>query len=140
MEKIKKQIAEHLGIEVLPIKFESIEDDSRLMIKEGYVSINDKYIDNNYEIAKCITHEYRHAFQFFYASLMNDDLASYWRSELANAKTSADDGYYTQALELDAFAFTKYYLEKYLGEVVIYPDEKYEEQINMYIALHSSIM
>ena len=63
LETLKEQVADHLGIEVLPIKYELMTDDSRLYAKEGYVAINLKYKDNFIETAKSITHEYRHAFQ-----------------------------------------------------------------------------
>mgnify|MGYP002625386127 CR=1 FL=1 len=46
---IQSQIADHLGIEILPIKFQEMSDDSRLYAKEGYVAINMKYQNNEYE-------------------------------------------------------------------------------------------
>ena len=50
-----KQIAEHLGIEALPIKYKAIEpDDSRLYIKERFVAINTKYQNNEIETIKSI--------------------------------------------------------------------------------------
>ena len=55
MEKVMKQIAEHLGIEALPIKYKAIEpDDSRLYIKERFVAINTKYQNNEIETIKSI--------------------------------------------------------------------------------------
>ena len=48
--KLQNEIAEHLGINRLPIKYEELElDDSRLYLKEEYVAINIKYKDNDLE-------------------------------------------------------------------------------------------
>ena len=58
MDKVMKQIAEHLGIEALPIKYKAIEpDDSRLYIKERFAVINEKYKCNELETIKSIAHE-----------------------------------------------------------------------------------
>ena len=42
--------------------------------------------------------------------------------------------YIGQEIELDAFAFTKYYLEKYEGMVVTHPSDEYEKVIKIYIS------
>ena len=141
IKQIQEQIANHLGIEVLPIKYQNIEpDDSRLYAKEGFVAINEKYTNNELETIKSIAHEYRHAFQIYYASLMKDKLSQIWREELAVAKTGEDSGYLGQALELDAFAFTKWYLAKYLGIEIVHPDAEYERVIQAYLARYEGIM
>lgn len=46
IKQIQSQIADHLGIEILPIKFQEMSDDSRLHAKEGYVTINIKKLTN----------------------------------------------------------------------------------------------
>ena len=77
IKQLSKEIAEHLGIDPLPIKFEDLGDeDSRLYTQEEYVGINKKYRDDYEEIAKCIAHEYRHVFQIFYSSLFQDERAA----------------------------------------------------------------
>ena len=140
LETLKEQVADHLGIEVLPIKYKIMTDDSRLYAKEGYVAINLKYKDNFIETAKSITHEYRHAFQIYYARLMNDARALRWREELGMAKNGDSVLYLGQELELDAFAFTKWYMKKYLEKEIIHPNDKYEKVIEMYIEKYREIL
>lgn len=117
--ELSERISEHLGIDPVPIKFEDIEpDDSRLCIKGLYISINNKYKDDYLECAKCIAHELRHVFQMFYVQVFSDERAKRWKEELAhqiNSSNMDSDGknYLAQELELDAFAFTKYYLKEY---------------------------
>ena len=44
IEQLSNEIAEHLGIDPLPINFEDLgDDDSRLYIKEEYDDTNKKY-------------------------------------------------------------------------------------------------
>ena len=141
IKQIQERIAEHLGIETLPIKFMAIDpDDSRLYIKERYVAINIKYQNNEIETIKSIAHEYRHVFQFYYVRLMNDKLSEIWKEELSVAKTGEQSGYLGQALELDAFAFTKWYLAKYLSIEVVHPNVEYERVIQAYLARYEGIM
>lgn len=140
IKQIQSQIADHLGIEILSIKFQKMSDDSRLYAKEGYVAINVKYQNNELEITKSIAHEYRHAFQIYYARLMNDDRARRWKEELGIAKNGDTPGYLGQELELDAFAFTKWYLGKYMAIDVVHPNEMYERVICVYIKKYEEIM
>ena len=122
LDELAKRIANHLAVEELEIKFDKIIDDSRLYPKESLIVINEKYKDNYIECAKSLAHEYRHVFQIYYANLMNDELAKIWREELGTAKNSNNidlnnQGEYAkykmQVIEIDAEAFTVYYLKEY---------------------------
>lgn len=146
VERISNEIAKHLGIEPLPIKYEDLgDDDSRLYTREGFVAINTKYKDNYEEIAKCIAHEYRHVFQIFYANLFNDERATRW-SELIriqiNSGTINDVGsnYINQELEIDAFAFTKFYLESYENMDIINRIDGLDKYLDLYIKKNMRIM
>ena len=120
--KLSEEVADYLGIDLIPIEYENLEiDDSRLILKPiPKIVINIKYEDNFTESAKCITHEMRHIFQIYYVNLMNDKLSRIWKEELAQAKSSANidvnsneyNDYSLQAIELDAFAFSQFYLRK----------------------------
>lgn len=117
-KSICKRIADRLGIEPLDIKFEEMIDDSRLYIKEEYVGINKKFESNYEECAKAIAHEYRHVFQFFYINLFPGDRSYRWRKEMSDAVNTSNINetgfnYINQEIELDAFAFTKFYLETF---------------------------
>ena len=146
IKQLSKEIAEHLGIDPLPIKYEDLGDeDSRLYTQEEYVGINKKYKDNYEEIAKCIAHEYRHVFQIFYASLFQDERAARWKGLLStqiNSSTMNDDGsnYINQELEIDAFAFTKYYLESYEDIEVINRIDGLDKYLDLYIKNNIRIM
>lgn len=107
LEQLQKEVADHLGIDPLPIKFEFIPDDSRIYYKEEYVGINIKYKNNYEEYAKCITHEYRHVFQVFYCQLIDTETTRRWKGLLANSISSynmsaAGSDYIGQELEIDA--------------------------------------
>ena len=141
LKPLCQRVADRLGIDPLEIKFEEIIDDSRLYIKEEYVAINKKFENDYVECAKAITHEYRHVFQIFYANMFNDDRDRRWRSELSNlvnTSNMSDKGsnYISQELELDAFSFTKYYLEKFEGIQVVNKIAGYDEIIGKYISIN----
>lgn len=121
------------------------EEDSRLYLKEEYVGINIKYMNNYLECAKSITHEYRHVFQIFYANLFETDLAIKWKELLAthiNSSTFSENGsnYINQELEIDAFAFTKFYLKKYEHIDVQNKIEGLDDYLYAYIIKNSDIM
>ena len=118
LKSLCQRIADRLGIDPLEIKYEEMIDDSRLYIIEEYVAINKKFENDYVECAKAIAHEYRHVFQLFYANMLNDNRARRWIMELSNFINSSNmdnEGmnYINQELELDAFAFTKFYLETF---------------------------
>ncbi len=120
--KLSEEVSEYLGIDLLPIEYEKLDvDDSILVLKPTpKIIINKKYENDFVESAKCITHEMRHIFQIYWASLMNDKHARIWKEELAQAKSSANinvnsneyNDYSLQAIELDAFAFSQLYLRR----------------------------
>ena len=146
LRKLQNEVADHLGIDPLPIKFEDLgEEDSRLYIKEECVGINIKYKDNYLECAKSITHEYRHVFQIYYANLFNNELAFRWKKLLAtqiNSSTMNKDGsnYINQELEIDAFAFTKFYLKKYEHIDVKNKMDWLDDYLDAYIVNNINIM
>jgi len=132
------RIANRLGIDPLDIKLEDLTDDSRLYIKENYVAINKKYENDYEECAKCIAHEYRHVFQLFYVNIFNDERSIRWEKELQGVINSSNmdsngSNYIAQEIELDAFAFTKYYLEKYENMKVDNKIDKLDFYIQEYI-------
>ena len=132
------RIADQLGIEPLDIRFEDLTDDSRLYIKENYVAINKKYENDYEECAKSIAHEYRHVFQIFYVNLFSNDRSIRWKKELQGVINSSNmdsngSNYIAQEIELDAFAFTKYYLEEFENMKVVNKIDKLDLYIHEYI-------
>ena len=138
------RVANRLGIDPLDIKFEDLTDDSRLYIKENYVAINKKHENDNEECAKCIAHEYRHIFQLFYVNIFNDERSERWKKELQGAVNSSNmdntgSNYISQEIELDAFAFTKYYLEKFENMKVRIKIDGLDNVIDKYIIVNSHL-
>lgn len=142
--ELATRIADHLGIEVIPIEFAKIPNEmSRLVLKpKAKIVISDLYEDDYEQAAWCLGHEMRHAFQLYWVQLMNDNLAQVWREELLAAKNgentdiSTEDGfseYSMQAIEIDADAFAIYYLRTYEGIVVKKPQELIQKIIEAYI-------
>ena len=149
LDELAKRIANHLAVEELEIKFDKIIDDSRLYPKEGLIVINEKYKDNYIECAKSLAHEYRHVFQIYYANLMDDELAKIWREELGTAKNSNNINinnatefteYSLQMIEIDAEAFTVYYLKKYENIYTDFKSSRYKKLIDNYIIRYKQIM
>ena len=124
LKELGKRVSEHLGVEEIPIEFVELDGDvSRLVLKPTpRIQITDHtYLKYEY-LASCIAHEYRHAFQIYWVSFMNDKLAEVWREELQDAKNSDNididnqeeyTKYKMQAIEIDAEAFAIYYLRTF---------------------------
>lgn|SRR5690554_4887524 len=145
LKPLCQRIADRLGIDPLDIKFEEMIDDSRLYIKEEYVAINKNFENDYVECTKAIAHEYRHAFQIFYANMFNDDRAKRWRIELSTFVNTSNmnnkgSNYISQELELDAFAFTKYYLEKFESISVMNKIYGFDTLIEKYININFNLM
>ncbi len=140
--KLSEEVAEYLGIDLIPLEYENLEiDDSRLILKPiSKIVINIKYENNFLESAKCITHEMRHIFQIYWANLMDDKFARIWKEELAQAKSSANinvnsneyNDYSLQAIELDAFAFSQYYLRN-CNIYFKYEDKRFQRLVEEYM-------
>ena len=138
-------IEEHLSnlfkIEMIPIVSEDIEEDSRYMIKENYIIISNKIIHDQLQATKALIHEYTHYYQ--YCVVENNiphPFLEYWKENIQNPYIPKDPNntkqmvrYYLQPIELDAFAFTKYYFKKYLNLEInqLHPD--FEKIIDLYI-------
>ncbi|MDD3171749.1 MAG: hypothetical protein PHO86_05460 [Bacilli bacterium] len=145
LKQLCKRIADRLGIEPLEIKFEEMIDDSRLYIKEEYVAINKKFENDYVECAKAIAHEYRHVFQLFFVHMFPGERAERWKKELNQAINSLNinetgSNYISQELELDAFAFTKLYLERYEAIPVRSKIEGFDEIIEKYLIINKNIL
>ena len=55
--KLSEEVAEYLGIDLIPMEYENLEiDDSRLILKPiPKIALNVQYENNFIESAKCIT-------------------------------------------------------------------------------------
>ena len=109
------------------------------------MSINKKFENDYEECAKSIAHEYRHVFQIFYISLFDNDRSKRWKKELQGVINSSNmdsnaSNYIAQEIELDAFAFTKYYLEEFENIEVVNKIDKLDVYILEYIKRSKDIL
>lgn len=66
LRKLQNEVAEHLGIDPLPVKFEELgEEDSRLYLKEEYVGINIKHKNNYLNVQNLLLTNTGTCFKFF---------------------------------------------------------------------------
>lgn len=141
IKQLMQEVVDYLGLDLIPLEFDEISDDSRLITKPHLkLVINSKFENNYVECAKSITHELRHLFQITYVALMNDERAARWKEELSSAKTGNEVGYVMQELELDAFAFTENCLKEKYGIEVKYPNDEYQKLIDLYIVRWREIL
>ena len=123
LQQIEEHLSNLLNVERIPVIVEDIEEDSRYMIKENYIVISSKIIHDKIEATKSLVHEYKHYHQMcIVTNNIPHKLYDLWKENLQNPyqpKDYNDDEqmtrYYLQPLELDAYAFTKYYFKKYLN-------------------------
>ena len=127
--EIEDHLEELLGIEKIPIIFEKMKDDSRLYFDKLYIGINSEFKNDFVKCAKCVIHECRHLFQVLYISTHKDERSKRWKKEI----NDKDMFYYFKEIELDAFAYTKYYMKTYLNIEVLFPDSEYERIIDTYM-------
>lgn len=141
LQIIEEHLAQIFKIEMIPVIVEDIAEDSRYMIKENYIVISSKIINDLLQATKALIHEYTHYYQ--YCVVENNiphPFLEYWKENIQNPYIPKDPKntkqmvrYYLQPIELDAFAFTKYYFKKYLNLEInqLHPD--FEKIIDLYI-------
>ena len=136
-----EKVAKHLGVDSIPVVFEDLDRvDSRIYFKEQYIAINERYSKDYEECIKCITHEYRHLFQFYLVALFKDDktvigdLARLYKEDFDN-QIGIDNyqKYMMQVIEVDAYAFTKVYLKKYYSLDIKISNENYSKIVDEFI-------
>lgn len=144
LKLLGNRIADHLGVDILPIEFVELSvEDSRLELKPtSKIQISDRYLTKYNKAAYCLAHGYRHVFQIYWASIMDDDLARLFKEDLASAKNSENINvndnnelmeYSVQVIEVDAEAFATYYLKKYENIELRKKPEWFQRLIEAYI-------
>lgn len=84
-------------------------------------------------------------FNYFMSIMFNDNRAERWGKELNTAINSSNinktgSNYISQELELDAFAFTKFYLERYEAIPVKSEIARFDEIIDKYLIINKNIL
>ena len=60
---IHKEIAEFLGMDMIPVICEDIQEDSRFYYKEQYIVISTRMLEKYSDVVKSLVHELRHQYQ-----------------------------------------------------------------------------
>lgn len=123
-------IKEYLGINSIPVIFESLDCDvARYDIRLEVIILNRKYKNNNQELINSILHELRHHYQMCYIKTQDTLKTKRWMHVLRNYNSNI-----TNELEIDAYAFAKVvgYLE--FGFIYNTGNFELEKRIDKYIA------
>ena len=130
-----QEVAKDLKIKAYPIVFEDMKEDARLYFDKECVAISTVHQKSFNEVMKSILHEYRHVFQREYIKTHDDEIAKIWRREIEDIRNGRSNEYFTLLTELDALAYTKYYLQTYKNIPVSY-DGELEAMVNIYLFDH----
>lgn len=121
---------EYLGIEPIPVVFESLpEDISRYDFKLQAIILNRKYINDYVELLDSCLHELEHHWQRFYIGSNDTPKANRWKNELEHY----DKYNITQEIEIDAYAFAQVILSCEFGIIHKHPDKYMQYLIDDYI-------
>lgn len=131
---LKNKLFKYLSLDPIKITYEPLgEEDSRFYTHDLYISINEKYKNDEYESMKCIIHEIRHYYQLLVVLLEIDIEPQYrhWKHEFNNKlKPEAELCKY---IEIDAFAFTKYILKEWYNIDYHHHNKDFDEILNLFI-------
>lgn len=144
LEPFVEMVAADLEVEPLSLAVEDIEEDSKLLYlpETGYgIIISKRCFKNRKETIKCILHEMRHYKQKLIIEkelphplkdLLKENLSNFYIPE---DKTDNEQmcKYTLQPIELDAFAYTKYFFKKYLNQDLIIFHQTIEVLFDLYI-------
>lgn len=142
LNDIEYILSEVLVLPTIPVITEDIPEDSCLDLENQAIVISKNLILNKTEAVKCLVHEYRHLYQqVILQTAPEHPLSNKWLKTFKNMKNTIVDvndpeeytKYLLQPLELDAFAYTKYFFKKYLNQELICFNEEIEEVFDKYI-------
>lgn len=140
LEKQSKHLSKLLNVKELIIVSDNLYEDSRIMFKEEYIILRKDIALNYVEALKAIAHEYRHFYQYTCVkeNRTNEPLLEFYIDDFNKInkdgyKPLEPDKYFSLIIELDAFAFQKYYLKKELGIETHHPDDVYDHLLDKFI-------
>ena len=127
---IDKVCKEYLGIDSIPIVFETIKGDiSRYDFKLQAIILNRKYKNDYVELLDSCFHELEHHWQRIYISNNDTPKAKRWEKEFKNYNREDQ----TQEVEIDAYAFSQVILNCEFGLTHKHPDPYIQYLIDDYI-------
>ena len=108
--ELSNKVSNILNITSPEIIYQDIEEDARYYNELNIISINIKFINNDYEIKKCIYHELRHKWYF---DNLNKDSKDEDYINLKSLLKEGDDAFNLEILEIDAYAFMSKCLKEF---------------------------
>lgn len=126
---LSNKISNVLNISSPEIIYQDIEEDARYYNELNIISINIKFINNDYEIKKCIYHELRHKWYF---DNLNKDSNDEDYINLKSLLKEGDDAFNYEILEIDAYAFMSKCLKEFDNIEYHHPNYIMDELIIRY--------
>lgn len=141
IDNLNFKLADFLGIEVIPVFFEDIEEDARFYDKEEYIAISKKFMFDELETIKCLVHEVRHGYQKYCITHKNEklkfapiELVNEWEEDFSKEQSLIPlDEQLCESIEIDAYAFTKYILKEWFDYEYHHHDITYDTVLGLYI-------
>ena len=129
--KIQEELTDKLGLIDIPVKVENIDEEARLEINKNCIIISERIINDQLECIKAIVHELRHIYQILCVKydVELEIHRNIWKEELQNGKAKELYSF----VEIDAYAFTKYYLLKMYNMKYNYDDKQLDEITDIYL-------
>ena len=127
--ELSNKISNVLNIASPEIIYQDIEEDARYYNELNIISINIKFINNDYEIKKCIYHELRHKWYF---DNLNKDSSDEDYINLKSLLKEDDEGFNYEILEIDAYAFMSKCLKEFDNIEYHHPNYIMDELIIRY--------
>ena len=134
-------LANYLNVDPIPVLVEDMMEDSRLYIKDEYIAISKECIKNHVEALKAVSHEYRHYYQLqCIRKGIDTKLVNNWKEDFLNPVQVTDPEdvtsmtlYGFMTIEIDAFAFQKFALKKFLDIETHHASLEYDVILDSYI-------
>ena len=144
--KPQKELCEYLGIDMIPVICDEIPEDSRYYFKDEYIVISPLMLESYTDALKSLVHEMRHQYQYKCVhdpnTKENPELVEDWKKEISSLKPlnqfdqESVNEYYSLFSELDAHAFSKWYLEWKYDIYTFHPNVVYDEIISRYSKIY----
>ena len=129
LDELSNKISNILNISSPEIIYQDIEEDARYYNELNIISINIKFINNDYEIKKCIYHELRHKWYF---DNLNKDSNDEDYINLKSLLKEGDGAFNYEILEIDAYAFMSKCLKEFDNIEYHHPNYIMDELIIRY--------
>ena len=141
LDKLNLKLCNFLGIEPVPVVFEEMYEDARYYNDLDFIAISNRYVFDEIEQMKSLIHEVKHLHQKYCISHKNEnlkfanlDLIKDWEDDFKkNQRLIPEDILICMAIEVDAFAFTKYILNNWFSIDYHQHDLVYDTILDHYI-------